>query len=83
MTTNTLRDQIAALIDGRTIIDADELRAILDAQPPQAEPVAWRCKDYADGWILYSSLAQAACYQRRTGCAMQPLYAHPAAGGQP
>lgn len=43
----------------------------------QAEPVAWRCKDYADEWILYGNKAIAELYQAYTGCLVEPLYAHP------
>lgn len=45
----------------------------------KAEPVAWRCKDYADGWILYDSELRARDYKVKTGCLMQPLYSTPPA----
>lgn len=46
--------------------------------PPAAqEPVAWRCKDYADDWIIYRNKSDADKYQAVTGCLMQPLYAAP------
>jgi hypothetical protein len=45
------------------------------ARAPQPEPVAWRCKDYADGWILFQFEQNARRYQEETGCLMQPLYA--------
>lgn len=47
------------------------------ATPTAQEAVAWRCKDYADGWILYGNKAQAELYQACTGCLMEALYAHP------
>lgn len=37
-------------------------------------PIAWRCKDYADGWILFHDEAKAIDCQKETGCLMQPLY---------
>lgn len=43
----------------------------------EAEPVAWRCKDFADGWILDHSERSAREYQRKTGCLIQPLYTTP------
>jgi hypothetical protein len=45
------------------------------ARALQPEPVAWRCKDYADGWILFQFEQNARRYQEETGCLMQPLYA--------
>ncbi len=41
------------------------------------EPVAWRCKDYADGWMLYQFRENAEAYQKETGCLMEPLFAAP------
>ena len=38
------------------------------------KPVAWRCKDYADGWIIYHREEEAQRYEEDTGCLMQPLY---------
>ncbi|SCB30741.1 hypothetical protein [Rhizobium lusitanum] len=71
--------------------ELDGLRRIVEAlsdvpSPPAAvqEPVAvkavaWRCKDFADGWILDASERSAREYQKKTGCVMQPLYAEPPA----
>jgi hypothetical protein len=53
------------------------------ARAPQPEPVAWRCKDYADGWILYQFEHNARRYQEETGCLMQPLYAARASAERP
>lgn len=50
---------------------------LVPATPTAQEAVAWRCKDYADGWILYGNKAQAELYQACTGCLMEALYAHP------
>ena len=47
--------------------------AELDAAPAR-EPVAWRCKDFADGWILFHERRMAEIYQEQTGCLMQALY---------
>ncbi len=52
--------------------------ALASREPPTAqEAVAWRCKDYADGWVLYGNKRQAECYQPLTGCLMEALYTHP------
>lgn len=48
-------------------------RATVSAQ----KPVAYRCKDFADGWILYHDGREAELYQKRTGCLMQTLYTDP------
>lgn len=37
-------------------------------------PVAWRCKDYADGWIIFQDEAAANAYHEQTECLMQGLY---------
>lgn len=41
----------------------------------RAKPVAWRCKDFGDGWIVYQYKEHADRYQKETGCLMQPLFA--------
>ncbi|KWT88038.1 hypothetical protein G6L26_007575 [Agrobacterium radiobacter] len=38
-----------------------------------SSPVAYRCKDFADGWILYHDGKEAKRYQEQTGCLMQSL----------
>lgn len=67
-------------------IMCDRFKIALSAAEPQpapsvavkeAEPVAWRCKDFADGWILDHSERSAREYQRETGCLIQPLYTTP------
>lgn len=43
------------------------------------EAVAWRVKDYADGWILFHHEAPARkSGEARNGALVQPLYTHPA-----
>ena len=37
------------------------------------EIAIWRCRDYADGWILFRDEAAAKNYQEQTGCLMQSL----------
>jgi hypothetical protein len=45
---------------------------------PEGEVVAWRVKDYADGWILFYHEAPArASGEARNGALVQPLYASP------
>lgn len=42
----------------------------------EAEPAAWRVKDYADGWIVFVHEQSAkACSEHRNGALIQPLYA--------
>lgn len=54
--------------------------AILAAQASTrqaAVPVAWRVKDFADGWIVFGSEAEALAEVAQTGAAMEELYAAP------
>jgi hypothetical protein len=55
--------------------------AIAEKKPtpaPEGEVVAWRVKDYADGWILFHHEAPArASGEARNGALVQPLYASP------
>jgi hypothetical protein len=44
----------------------------------EAAPVAWRVKDFADGWIVYGSEKEARFVADETGAVMQPLYAREA-----
>ena len=54
-------------------------RAYLSAAQEGREAVAWRVKDFADGWILYHTEAAARSYAKGVGDAfIQPLYTHPA-----
>ena len=41
----------------------------------KAEPVAWRVRDYGDGWIY--TLKDPQRYHKETGAVVQPLYASP------
>ena len=43
----------------------------------KAEPVAWRVRDYGDGWIY--TLKDPQRYHEETGAVVQPLYASPPA----
>lgn len=79
---NATNDQIAAVMlqHGTDEQRREALAYAGIAQPvaPQeAEAVAWRCKDYADGWVVYGEKSAAERHQRNDGCLMQPLYAHP------
>jgi len=58
----------------------DQARAVLAAafaSSQKPEPVAWRVKDFADGWILCHSEAQAKREAESGGNLVQPLYAAP------
>lgn len=37
-------------------------------------PVAWECKDYADGWIRFDNQKEALDYQLNSGCIMRPIW---------
>lgn len=56
--------------------------AILSALSGETEPVAWRVKDFADGWILCHTEAEAKREAEGCGNTIQPLYAHPPATWQ-
>lgn len=56
-------------------------KAMLAASPQPSDervlamrPVAWRCKDYADGWIIFQDEQAAYKYHEQTDCTMQGLY---------
>ncbi len=40
----------------------------------ETQPVAWRVKDYADGWVRYGTEAEAKREAKRTGALIEPLY---------
>ena len=42
--------------------------------PTTKRPVAWRVKDFADGWILFQDEAAAYREAEATGALMQGLY---------
>lgn len=44
------------------------------AGPLKKRPVAWRCRDFGDGWIIYQDEAEAFAYHEKTNCLMQGLY---------
>lgn len=50
------------------------LRAYIAALPAVSEPVAWRVKDHADGWILWRSKTHALLEARESGALVEPLY---------
>lgn len=57
--------------------DWDALKAHhlhMDKIPLAKRPVAWRVKDFADGWIIYRDEAAAYKEHERTGALMQGLY---------
>lgn len=60
----------------------DEALAVLDAAAP-ALPVAWRVKDFADGWVLFHSGDAARAYADNAGNLIQPLYAGEAVVSSP
>jgi hypothetical protein len=37
-------------------------------------PVAWRVRDYANGWIIFQDEKEAYDYAEKTGALMQGLY---------
>lgn len=55
--------------------DLDTLYAALANKDGDAKPIAWRCRDYADGWIYFDDENRARRYRETTGALMEPLYA--------
>lgn len=37
-------------------------------------PVAWRCRDFGDGWIIFQSYPEAMKYHETTGAQIQRLF---------
>lgn len=56
----------------RLALDQVHLEALPVALAP--EPVAWRVRDYADGWIYFTQESAAAACRAETGGLMEPLY---------
>lgn len=42
--------------------------------PAPHSPVAWRVKDFADGWVIFGNKAHAEAQAKMTGGLMEPLY---------
>jgi len=59
------------------LLKVERWEASRSAPVSDAEPVAWRCKDFADGWILDQSECSAREYTKNTGCMIQPLFTVP------
>ncbi len=65
---------------GRVIVNVVKLEAALNElracfpMLPQVQPVAWRVKDFADGWILCHSENQAKREAEGAGNLIEPLY---------
>lgn len=55
-----------------TVVDALRRGNYLRTSPSPAA-VMWRCKDYADGWIVFRSQSDAEAYRDATGSVMQAL----------
>jgi hypothetical protein len=60
------------LAEAANQIEADGKR--LEAAQPERKPVAWRVKDFADGWIIFQNPADAARYHEDTGALIEELY---------
>jgi hypothetical protein len=62
--------------DTRVEREATTLRsALTDPRQPSEAPVAWRVKDFADGWIVFDNKARAEEEARVSGALIQPLFA--------
>lgn len=64
-----VREGETILIDGYIYI-----KQALAAALNESEPVAWRVKDFADGWILCHSFEEATREAAGAGNMIQPLY---------
>ena len=56
---------------------ADACRAYLSAAQEGREAVAWRVKDYADGWIIHQNEGVAKAAASGMGTRLEPLYPTP------
>lgn len=54
---------------------AEEVLDRFGGHPLAKRPVAFRVKDFADGWIVFQNEADASQEAERTGAMMQGLYA--------
>ena len=70
--------RLCAVTIASVLPDAKAELLALRSATPMPEPVAWRVKDYADGWMLAHTLAQAKG-QAGNGNLIQPLYTTPPA----
>ena len=60
---------------GREDFIKDKLPELLrGAVNLKKRPVAWRVKDYADGWIIFQNENDAYMYAESTGALIQALY---------
>lgn len=67
-----------AKLHASDIAEAFAARAQGPRQDGEGKAVAWRVKDFADGWILYGeSEAEARKYAAESGAVIEPLYASP------
>lgn len=69
-------------LDDSTGTHRADIAAMLAARPDdgrEVEPVAWRVKDFGDGWIYYEDEAQAErASVVMSAAVVQPVFAHPA-----
>lgn len=63
-----------SIVDAADAIIASGWRPPILPAEPAGEPVAWRVKDYADGWIMFHDESAALREVAETGGLMQPLY---------
>ena len=68
------RDGNGSSVDESAAQGTTALRPEAPLSGGYGEPVAWRVKDYADGWIIYQQESAAAAYRAETGALMEPLY---------
>lgn len=54
-------------------LQCDALLIAKNLEATKKEAVAWRVKDYADGWILYHDERMARHQAEETGALIQPL----------
>jgi hypothetical protein len=66
---------------GTNLFDFDQATAMvlymiegLPDTPLQKRPVAWRVKDFADGWVIFQDEQRAYHEAEHTGAVMQGLY---------
>jgi len=79
-----LREAAKAIRASEAPTEADTSLQKMQTTPPDMEAVAWRVKDYADGWILFHNEAPARkSGEARNGALVQALAVIPTEwGGQ-
>ena len=87
ITVDDLAQEIRRVDGGHTLgagALAEALMPFIRSALVEPEPVAWRVRDYADGWIIFKNFEAAKRTADDGGALIEPLYAmHAAKETQP